>query len=131
MADCVAGEFKNSSAPASCRKCASVSATYTDGTNMGAMSMEFCKTCTADNVCTECLTGFLWTSGANTACVKSCKNLNGADAYESTKAIKTCVTDCNADVAGTLPLARGDELFSYIHLKCVTDCWTPNKQYLS
>ena len=71
-----------------CKKCAN-SATYSDGTTADAMSMEYCKKCSAVNVCTECLTGFLWTDSGNTACVVNCKGLgysstSGYDFYSST-----------------------------------------------
>ena len=102
-----------------CKKCAN-SATYSDGTTANAMSMEYCKKCTAVNECTECLTGFLWTDSGNTACVVNCKGLG----YESISTPKKCVTDCDADTSGSFKLAMGDETIGDIHLKCVMNCWT-------
>ena len=74
MAACGADEYLFTGTPNLCKKCAS-SNTYSDGNTVGALSMEFCKTCSAANVCTECLVGYLWTDSGNTACIKSCSNL--------------------------------------------------------
>ena len=86
--------------------------------------MEFCKKCSAEKVCTECLSGFLWTSGTDTGCATSCKD-RGYESYYLT--VKTCVSNCvTEDTSGALhsiPLDKGDELADSIHLRCVIDCW--------
>ena len=67
------------------------------------------------------MTGFLWSSGADTVCVSSCKG-KGYESYNLAE--KTCVLDCTINDAGSIPLAG---LINDLHLKCVTDCWVVDK----
>ena len=108
--------------PNTCHKCASNVALA----NIN-ITMEFCKKCSSEKVCTECLSGFLWTS-TDTGCATSCKD-RGYESYYLPQ--KTCVSDCvTIDISGglhSIPLDRGDETADSIHLRCVIDCWAADK----
>jgi len=87
--------------------------------------MYFCSTCTGIKVCTKCSTGYLWVNGADTVCVTNCKT-KGYESFNLPN--KKCVTACAADDSSSIPLAG---LIANLHLRCVMNCWTVDKQYLA
>ena len=68
VAACEADEYiSTASGHNVCKKCSSDVAL----TNAN-ITMKFCKTCSAEKVCTLCLSGYLWTSTTDTGCAIHC-----------------------------------------------------------